>query len=874
MESDLKTELRYHVERRIAELIGEGVDSQEAARRVRIEFGGEGQVAEACRDARGTRWFEDFLRDCRYGVRMLRRSPAFTLVAILSLALGIGADTAIFSLMDRVMFRMMPVREPRQLVQITRFHPPYGPSHVSYPLFHSFQTELRSFDGLLAHYQLRGVDIKIDGSVEPVNFDLVSGSYFHALGVDAAVGRTFDESVDKTPGADALAVISHRYFAARFASDPAAIGKTFRRLSTEFTIIGVTPRGFSGTVVGEEPDITVPLTMDAQVRGGESWLRQPDYNWLSIMGRLKPGRTIEQAQAEVRQAFANIVAADASKDQEDRDRRARLNEYVELQPGGNGFDDLRRRFGQPLIILMAMVALLLLLACANVANLLLAKSAARQAEIAVRLAIGAGRGRVVRQLLTEGLLLALGGGAVGVLLAFGFDEGLVWMLSNGGSRMQLDVAPDGRVLLFAAAVSLAACILFSLAPALQTMWQSFQPALSEKRAGRWALGRGLVVAQMAISVLLLIGAGLFGRTLLNIYGMDPGFDRHGIVLFSTNAARLGYTPEQFQSMQIRVPSELRSVQGVESACVSKFPPISGGGWDAAFLVEGKNSAKSEDDVAHINSVGVDFFKTFRTPIVMGREFNPRDTETSPRVVVVNEAFVRHAFADRSPIGKWIAFDGPERNTHYEIVGVVKDVKYESLRGEFPRTVYMMAAQVPIGPDSYTFAVRARPGVGAVAMAAALARVDGSLRPVNMTSLEDHVSRSLLRERLVAALASFFGAQALLLSMVGIYGVMAFQVARRRREIGIRMALGAGSGTVIGMVLSQTARLTLLGCAIGATCGLALLRGTSEMLYRVSPNDPATFLVAIAGLLFVALAAAYLPGRSAARTNPVDTLRAE
>jgi len=877
MERELDRELRYHIERRIAELMDDGMDRQEAGRCVRIEFGGAEQIAEACRDARGTGWLEDFLRDCRYGLRMLRRNPAFACFAILSLALGIGADTAIFSLMDRVMFRMMPVREPQRLVQITRFHPPFGAAYISYPLFQSFQKELGSFDGLIAHYKLNGADIRIDGSVEAANFDLVSGYYFRVLGVGSAMGRTFDDSVDRVPGANAVAVISYRYWVAHFASDPAVIGKTFRRLNTEFTIIGVMPRDFFGTVVGAEPDITVPLTMDAQVRGGDSWLSEPDYNWLSVMGRLRTGLGINQARAEARKVFANIVAADARKDQQDRDRRARLNDYVALAPGGNGFDDVRRQFGAPLIILMGTVALVLLLACANVANLLLAKSATRHAEIAVRLAIGAGRGRVVRQMLTEGLLLALAGGALGVAMAYVLDEGLVLMMSNGGPRMLLDVAPDGRVLLFAVIVSLVACVLFSLAPAVQTLRQSFQPGLcwhvlSEIRASRWFLGKTLIVTQMAISVLLLIGAGLFGRTLLNMYAVNAGFDRHGVTLFSTNAKRLGYTREQFQRMETRVPAELEALPGVESATVVMFPPISGGGWDGGILVEGKDSARSEDDVAHINSVGVDFFKTFRTPVVMGREFNMRDTDESPRVAVINEAFANHAFPGRSPIGKWLAFEGPERGTHYQVVGVVKDVKYESLRGAFPRTVYMTTAQVPTGPDSYTFAVRTRGGSAAIA--AALARMDGALRPVNVVSLDDHVARSLLRERLMATLAGFFGAQALLLGMVGIYGVMAFQVARRRREIGIRMALGADAGKVIGMVLGQTARLTLLGCAIGACCGLVLLRAAGEMLYGVGPNDPATFLAAIAGLLVVALAAAYLPGRSAARTNPVDTLRAE
>jgi predicted permease len=549
---------------------------------------------------------------------------------------------------------------------------------------------------------------------------------------------------------------------------------------------------------------------------------------------------------------------------------------VDLEPGGNGFDNLRRRFAEPLTILMGTVALVLLLACANLANLLLAKAAARRREIAVRLAMGAGRGRVVRQLAAEGLLLALAGGTLGILLAYWFAVGLVTAMANGGPRMLLDVTPDARVLFFAAAASTVASVIFSLAPALQATRQSFQPALAEARAGRWRLGKGLMVAQMAIAVLLLIGAGLFGRTLVNMYALDPGFDRHGVILFSTNAAQLRYTRPQFQTMQVRAPAELETLPGVVSASMSMFAPISGGGWDGTFDVEGHPPARTQDDVSHVNSVGVDFFKTFRTPVILGREFNQRDTGTSQRVAVVNQAFARYYFPDRSPLGKWVAFEGPERNTHYEIVGVVKDVKYESLRRDFPMTIYFANAQVAPGPDSYTFAVRTEGGIADAAhtIQAALARVDPRLRPVNLVSLEDHVARSLLQERMLAALAGFFGALALLLGAVGIYGTMAFQVARRRREIGIRMALGADAGRVIGMVLGQTARLALAGCAIGAAAGLALTRLAQGILYGIGANDPATFAAAAAALTLIALAAAYLPGRSAARTNPVETLRVD
>jgi predicted permease len=876
LERELDKELQHDLHLRIEALISDGLSPHEAARRARIEFGGADEIKEACRDARGVRWLEDFIRDCRYGLRVLGRSPMFTIVAILSLALGIGANTAIFSLMDRVMFRMMPVRQPEQLVQITRFHPPYGPVSVSYPLFLSFEKGLGSFEGLLARSGVGVRDITIDSNPESVDFDLVSGSYFPLLGVDAAIGRTFGEDTDHAPGAAPVAVISHRYWERRFASNPAVIGKTFRRLDTVFTIVGVTPPEFFGVVVGREPDITVPIAMDAQVRGGKSWLDEPNYNWLSMMGRLKPGRSIKQAEAEAKNIFTNITAADAALATEDRDRRGRLGEYLRLQPGGNGFDNLRRRFAEPLTILMGTVALVLLLACANLANLLLAKSAVRRREIAVRLAIGAGRGRVVRQLFAEGLLLALAGGTLGVLLAYWFAQGLVTAMSNGGPRMLLDVTPDAHMLVFAAAVSIFACVLFSLTPVLQATRQSFQPALAEARAGGWRVGKGLIVGQMAITVLLLIGAGLFGRTLLNMYSLDPGFERHGVVLFSTNAAQLRYTRPQFQRMQLRVPAELETLPGVVSASMAMFAPISGGGWDGTFDIEGHPSSASQKDVLHVNSVGVDFFKTFRTPVVLGREFTLRDTDDSQRIVIVNQAFARYYFPDHSPLGKWVAFQGPDRNTHYQIVGVVKDVKYESLRHDFPKTIYFANAQVLPGPDSYTFAVRMDGGMATAVQAirAALAHVDAQLRPVSVVSLDDHVTRSLLQERMLATLAGFFGALALLLGAVGIYGTMAFQVARRRREIGIRMALGADAGSVIGMVLGQTARLTLLGCAIGAAGGLALTRLAQGILYGVSADDPPTFAMAAAALMLIALAAAYLPGRSAARTNPVETLRVD
>ena len=569
-----------------------------------------------------------------------------------------------------------------------------------------------------------------------------------------------------------------------------------------------------------------------------------------------------------------------------------------MRPAGGGFDDLQQRVGKPLTILMGIVALVLLLACANVANLLLTRAAVRQREIAVRLAIGARRGRVIRQLLAEGLLLALGGGAIGIFLAYALADGLVTMISNYGPRIPLDVAPDGRVLLFAVAVCVAASTLFSLAPALVATRQGLQPALADIRAARWRLGKGLLVAQMAISVMLLIGAGLFGRTLIKLYSQNPGFDGSGVVLFSTNAIGLKYGSQRLHELQATVLAAVKALPGTESASVSSYNPISSGSWGRPFVVEGasaddKNqralltnaSGPGSQEASLLNAVGPGFFRTLRSPVVAGREFNERDTAASQRVAIVNQAFARYYFQDRSPVGRWLApIDKPDMR--YEIVGVVQGYKYTSQRRDdpmdmearlFSRTVYLPATQLPpSGEEANNYLVRTQAPVATIAPAieAILRRFDKTLRPVDVISLENHMAKSVLQERMLATLAVFFGGLALLLGAIGSYGVMAFQVARRRREIGIRMALGAEPRGVVAMILNQAARVTLLGCVIGVAGGLALARVTEGILYEVRANDPATFAAAMTVVVLVALAAAYLPARSAARINPVETLKVE
>jgi predicted permease len=671
-------------------------------------------------------------------------------------------------------------------------------------------------------------------------------------------------------------VISHGYWERRFGSDPAVVGKTFRRLSTVFTIVGVTPPEFEGVVFGRVPDITIPASMADEVQGGRpgSWLRESGTHWLAVIGRLKPGVSITQAETELQGIFARMVAQEASVTEGDRRQRELLEQRVELRAAANGIDDWRRDLTEPLAILMGTVLLLLLLACANVANLLLTKSAARQREIAVRLALGAGRGRVARQMLAEGLLLAIAGGSVGVVLSYGLASGLVAMMTNGGRPVALATSPDARILAFALLVSLGSCLLFSLAPVIQATRANVQSALAEMRSARWRLGKGLVIAQMAISVLLLIGAGLFSRTLLEMYSQDSGFRAQGLVLFSTNLTRLGYAPERLEPLWEGLRTELQMIPGVEKVTMSSFPPVSGGsGWDARIRVEGYTHGPGDNNVSHGNRVGPNYFQTYGTPLIAGRDFDESDRQNSELVAIVNESFARDYFRGQA-LGKRIGPDYPGQTGWFRIIGIVRDMKYESLRADAPRAVYFPFAQVLAGNATFALRTDRHPASLSSEIQAAVTRVDPSGRAQAIRTMETHVARSLLTERMLASLGASFGGVALLLGAVGIYGVMAYQVARRRREIGVRVALGATAKTVVGMILRQTAALTLAGSVIGAVGGLALSELARGLLFGIEPNDPFTFAAAIGSLLLVALGAAYLPGRRAAQTNPVETLRAE
>jgi predicted permease len=853
-DSEMEEELRFHLEMAELDALHRGENPREA----RLRAGGVAQAAEAVRDQSSIRWLSDFLRDSRHGIRLLRRSPLFSAAAIVSLALGIGANTAIFSLMDAVILQMMPVREPERLVQFGR--------DLSYPLFRQFGQELHCFTDMFAQssFSMGRHDVVFDGEPEVVNAEMVSGNYYSLLGVSAFAGHVFYPEIDRNRAP--VAVISHAYWKRRFALDPAVIGRSFRWNNRGFTIIGVTPPEFHGVVPGTLPEITLLLSMAGEILDDPAWLTSDSRRWLSVMGRLRLGYTIEGAQAEVATIYSRVTKAEAEHSRGNEfDRQQILAQRMPLEASGNGFDFLRFRFAEPLRLLMGIVALILLIACANLANLLLGRATTRRREIAVRLAMGAGRGRVLRQMLAEGVLLATAAGALGVLLAWWSANALVVMMSNGGEKIALNPRPDLRVLAFAASISAATCLLFSLAPAIQATRQGIQPALAEVRSGaRWRWGRGLIAAQVSISVLLVIGAGLFGRTLLRLYSLETGFHREDVILISVKTDRASL---QGQALRGRILEGLRSMPGVASASF-EMSLLSYKGWEASPIVEGYTNGPDEDDQVHVSFVADDYFRTLRTPVISGREFSERDSATSPKVIVVNEAFVHRYFQGQLPLGKWVRFKG-ETGGRMEIVGIAKDIRSRGLQGNIPATVYIDVAQAS-RPGVYI--VRGSGIAGIVH--SALKRVDGKLRATDVRTLDENLSRSILTQRILGTLSGLFGALSLILVSVGVYGVMAFQVARRQKEIGIRMALGARPLQVTGMVLAETAVPVSAGVGIGVVAALGLTRLAEKMLYGVTPTDPVAFAGASGLLILLALLAGYVPSRRAARLSPVETLRCD
>ena len=832
------------------------------------------------------------LQDLRYGVRMLLKHKGFTAVAILSLALGIGANTAIFSLIDALMLRALPVQQPEQLMLfgnadsagITIGFPDSSWDLFSYPTYREFRQRNQVFSDLAAVHsfgsRVHGIirSGRDGGELEQINAQMVSGTYFPVLGVNALLGRALDQDDDETPGAHPVVVASYSWWQRRFGGDPSVIGNTVTIDKTAYTIVGVAPKEFFGTTVGESPDMWVPLSMEEQLPPGWKGLNNRSFQSLYLIGRLKAGVGHEQAQAETNLLFKQMLLEYSGPEPSAERMQGIQNARIELTPAGRGLSDLRRDFSLPLKLLMVVVGVVLLIACANIANLLMARAAARQQEFTVRVALGASPLRIGRQLLTESLVLALCGGAAGILIGSWGSGALVSMVSTGPQVLPLNVDPDLRVLAFTLIVSVLSAVVFGTAPAIRASRVELTASLKSNRASSTAmsrslLGKTLLVSQVALSLLLLIGAGLFVRTLVNLEGVDTGFNRDNVLLFQIDTDSIGYkTDARLAKLYRDVEEKVSMIPGVNAASFSMFA-FNQGVWNAPVSTRRDSSTTHTEHVKN-NSVGPTFFSAMGLPLLAGRSFGAQDIETSPKVAVISDAMARRLFPNESPLGKRFGQGGPEHSEDIEIIGVVTDAKYGNLMEDPQPMAYYPHSQSIAFLKNFEVNFSGQPNAIISETRRAIKEVNRDIPIGEVVRMSEHVDRSLVHQRLIANLSSFFGVLALLLACIGLFGIMSYSVARRTNEIGIRMALGAGRADVLRLVIREGLTPVLLGVCIGLPAAIIGGRLISSLLFRLSPTDPLTLVVATLLLLAVAALAGYLPARRATRVDPMTALRCE
>jgi len=824
-------------------------------------------------------------QDLRYAVRTLLKSPAFTAIVVLTLGLGIGANTTIFSLTDQVLLRLLPVRSPERLVVLD------GPGAFqgrtfnngtfSYPMYRDFRDQNTVFDGVLARFPAP-LTLITNGQAERVDGEIVTGNYFDVLGVRAHIGRTFTQDDDRTPGGHPVVMLTYNYWVRRFDRNPAVLNSSVTLNGQPMTVVGVSSPGFYGIVVGESPDVFVPVAMKAQMTPTWDDLQNRRSRWLTIMARLKPGVSAEQAESAMNVIYRQINEQElkdvANPSQSFRERF--VSKHLFLRPGQKGRSDLRQQFSTPILVLMGMVGLVLLIACANVANLLLARGAARQKEVAIRLALGASRGAIVRQRLIESLVLAAAGAGVGLAFAWWTGALLLKMLPFDAAAQTLSASPDVRVILFAFGGALLTALLFGLAPALQSTRPALVSTLKDESGavvggtGNARFRKGLVVAQVGLSVLLLAGAGLFARSLYNLKTLNPGFQADQLLGFSLDPSLNGYSRERSILLFQQIEEQLAQLPDVRAAAGSIIALMTDSNWSSTVKVEGYQSKEGEDMNPGVNGVGPGFFATMGQPLVRGREFSVKDVTGAPKVAIINETMAKYFFGNDNPLGRHIGW-GRDKGADMEIVGVVRDSKTTTLRQQAQRFVYVPYMQeTEIG--QLTFYVRARgdaTSVGASVRQVAQ-HVDPNLPIFDMKTMTTVMDESLFIERMVAALSVAFGGLATLLAAIGLYGVMSYTVARRTREIGIRIALGAERNSVMWLVLKEVALMVAIGVGAGLPLAIGLSRLVQSQLFDLSANDPLALAAAAVLLALVALAAGYLPARRATRVDPMLALRYE
>ena len=828
-----------------------------------------------------------FLQDVQYALRVLAKAPVFLVVAVLSLALGIGANTAIFTLTDQILLRSLPVKNPQELVMLSAVGQHYGSNQgmnrISYPMYQDFRTRNTVFSGMFC-YREANLSFVYHGRTERISGELVSGNYFPVLGVQAILGRVFTAKDDLFQGAHPVAVLSYGFWRSRFAGDPGVINSKVIINGYPFTIIGVSQPGFSSIDPASAPQVRVPVSMAGKLTTYLE-LNERRSRWVTAFGRLKPGVSVAQAKAGIQPLFHQIIRdevkmaafAKASPSM----KKAFLQMSMNVLPAANGRSYLRRQFSAPLVVLMATVSLVLLIACANVANLLLARAAARQKEIAVRFALGSGRWRVISQLLTESLILSLAGGLAGLALAFGIDKALLGFLPPSTTPLAISSTPDFRVLAFNLMLSLLTGILFGLAPALQSTQPDLAPMLKDQAtavaggSGR-NTRRALVIAQVSLSLMLLIGAVLFTRSLQNLKNLDPGFNTSNLMAFKIDPTLNGYKPERTKSMYGRLEESLNAMPGVESASLAVMPVLEGNEWDQWVTIDSYTPKVGELPDPHMNFISPGYFKTMQIPLLAGRDFRVTDTLTSDKVCIVNETFAKRYFGTVNALGHKIGMGiDPGTKTDITIVGVARSTRYEGMRDEIPIEMFRPYRQLEFATNITGYIRSARtPEDIFNAVRKTVRDMDSNVPVFDTVTLERQMDDSLVTERLVATLSSGFGLLATLLAAVGLYGVMAYTVERRTREIGVRMAIGAATRDVLWLVMREVVQLLAVGIIVAIPAACLLGRYVRSQLYGIEPVDALSIAAATVGIALVAVTAGYVPARRAARIDPIQALRYE
>jgi putative ABC transport system permease protein len=897
-ETSIVEEIAQHLEDRYQEMMANG-DTQESAHRevlrelddgkftaeIRASISAKVETSPAGLDE-DEKLLAGLWKDLLYGARLLRANPGFTAVAILSLALGIGANTAVFQLLDAVRLRTLPVRDPQQLADVAVVYHPNGRTgdftsthpDLTYALWQQIRDQGQAFSSIAA-WSSQPLNLNQGGEARYADALWVSGSFFDTLGIRPVVGRLISTSDDRAGCGVGGVVISDSFWQKEFAANPSVLGRKINLEGHPFEIIGVTSPSFFGVEVGRRFDVALPICSEAVTTGPNPRINDPKAWWLAAIGRLKPGWTTARTSAQLAAISPGIFEATLPPDYDAQDRKDYLRFRLGSRPVGTGTSQLRKDYESPLWLLLAISALVLLIACANLANLLLARASARQRELAVRLALGASSARLTRQLLAESSLLAVLGALCGAGVARVLSHLLVSFLSTERTRLFVDLNLDWRVLAFTAALAVLTCLLFGLAPAIQA---SRTPPAEVLKAtgrglttgrGRFRLRRALVISQVALSFVLLVGALLFIRTLSNLANLDAGFQRDHILVAALDLSPLNLPVARRISYKDEVLARVRSVPGVSSAAAASIVPLSGQGWNDNINIPG---SQIQRQLANFNRVTPGYFRTMGTPLLMGRDFSEGDNASSPAVAIVTQTFARKYLNGSNPIGRTFSLiRGSKPEKLFQIVGLVKDTKYGDLREDFSPVVFLAKGQDGDPNLDLRIVIRSdEPLIDLVpAVKHAITTMDRAI-VIDFSVLKTRIRESLLRERLMALLAGFFGILAAVLAMIGLYGVVSYMVARRRNEIGVRVALGANPRQIVGMILGESASLLGIGLGIGLVLAIAAGSAARALLFGLRPSDPTTLAFALASLAAIALAASLLPAQRAAGLDPMTALHDE